>query len=401
MSGRLTLSGLLLGVLVAVTPAAGQSAPSNEECLACHAEDAGMTRADGSSVAVAADPFARSVHGSFGCTDCHTDLATVTEFPHPESLAPVMCGTCHDEPAAQLAGSVHGRRPHGGTALTCAACHGEPHRILPQSDPSSPTTKLRTADTCATCHGDQAAPQGMQGPAVARQFADSIHGQALTRSGLVVAPTCSDCHRSHDVLAKTATESPVFRTNVPATCGTCHAGIQSRFSRSVHATALGEGNPTAPHCASCHTAHAIGTTRRGQWQLDAVQQCGTCHAEALATYRDTFHGQVTRIGFEAVAKCADCHEPHHVLPPGDPASSVHASRLVATCGTCHTDANANFVRYQPHANEHDRERLPQLFYAARFMDVLMVGVFLFFGAHSTLWFMRERTGPADEEGDDA
>jgi hypothetical protein len=294
----------------------------------------------------------------------------------------------------QLATSVHARRPHGGgAALKCVECHGPPHEIRPADDPQSATNKLKIAATCGRCHGDAAPPAGMRGPAVARMFADSIHGQALSRAGLVVAPTCSDCHASHGIVEKTAAASPVFRTNVPATCGKCHAGIQHQFSEGVHAAALQAGNANAPHCASCHTAHAIARTGRDEYQLDAVQQCGRCHAEALATYRDTFHGQVTRLGFVPVAKCVDCHHTHQIFKPSDPRSSVASANLVTTCGTCHPRANANFVKYQPHANQHDRTRLPQLYYAARFMDVLLVGVFAFFGIHTGLWFLRERTGP--------
>ncbi|MGE5815629.1 MAG: hypothetical protein ACM36C_14170, partial [Acidobacteriota bacterium] len=37
---------------------------------------------------------------------------------------------------------------------------------------------------------------------------------------------------------------------------------------------------------------------------------------------------------------------------------------------------------------HDRARSPALYYAARFMDGLLVFVFAFFGVHTFLWFSR-------------
>ena len=98
-----------------------------------------------------------------------------------------------------------------------------------------------------------------------------------------------------------------------------------------------------------------------------------------------------------VAKCIDCHQTHHIFKPDDPRSSVNQANLVATCRKCHAQANANFVKYQPHANQHDRQRLPQLYYSARFMELLLFGVFAFFGLHTTLWFMREHTGERDDE----
>ena len=371
---------------------AQQAPPASEDCLACHAEPS-MTRADGSPVVVQSDVFTQSVHGSFACVDCHTDLATLTEFPHPEDLAPVDCATCHDDAAMKLAASVHADvRQASGGAMGCASCHGPPHQMRPSSDLESPTHTLRVATTCAACHSD-AAPAAAPGAApVAAVFADSIHGRALARSGNVAAPTCSDCHRSHDVVSKTDPASPVHRLMVPGTCGTCHAGIESQFADSVHGTELLAGNGSAPHCASCHTAHGIGRTDRPDWQLSAVEQCGTCHREALQTYRDTFHGQVTALGFTPVAKCVDCHQAHRIFGPEDERSSVAAANLVTTCRTCHATANENFVKYQPHANKHDAERLPALYYAARFMNVLLLGTFAFFGLHSTLWFLRERTG---------
>ena len=389
----LTLAGALLA-----TPASAQpKPPGNDDCLACHGES-DARRSNGTSVAVSADAFHTSVHGQFNCVDCHTDLATLTEFPHPDTLAPVNCAMCHEEPGSQLASSVHTRRPHGGgPALKCTDCHGNAHQILPASDAASATNKLRIAMTCGHCHGDTPnPPSGMRGPAVARMFADSIHGQALSRDGLVVAPTCSDCHTAHAVMEHTSDKSPVFRANVPATCGKCHAGIQRDYEQGVHAAALKAGNAKAPECANCHTAHSIARTESDAWQLSAVQQCGTCHAQALATYRDTFHGQVTRLGFVPVAKCVDCHQTHHIFKPEDPRSSVNQANLVSTCRKCHAQANANFVKYQPHANQHDKARLPQLYYSARFMDYLLLGVFAFFGIHTTLWFVRERTGGKDD-----
>ena len=217
----------------------------------------------------------------------------------------------------------------------------------------------------------------------------------IDAKGLIVAPSCSDCHRSHDILPKARAESPVHRSRVPATCGQCHEGIRLQFAESAHGTKLAAGNPDAPSCASCHSAHGIASTATGTWQLAAIDQCGTCHREALATYRDTFHGQVTALGFTPVAKCADCHDAHGALGSSDPRSSVAPGNLVTTCRTCHPGANENFVQYRPHASVDDRENLPTLYYASRFMNGLLVATFGFFGLHSILWFVRERSGRRD------
>jgi hypothetical protein len=62
---------------------------------------------------------------------------------------------------------------------------------------------------------------------------------------------------------------------------------------------------------------------------------------------------------------------------------------VKTCGTCHPNANENFVKYDPHADRRDRERNPALYWTAQFMHLLLGGVFAFFGLHTTLWFSKE------------
>ena len=387
MRRLLPLVGLILLVSV---PASGQSPPANDDCLACHG-DASAERSDGRSVAVLPETFAPSVHGAAGlsCVDCHSDLAAVSEFPHAQRLARVDCSTCHDDAAGKHGASVHGRTgPSPSTsrpAATCADCHGA-HDILPAADSKSRTYHLNVAATCATCHG----PKGRKAaaPRVAAQYEDSIHGQALSRRGLLVAPTCVSCHGAHDVLPKTDSQSRVHGSNVVQTCTSCHAGILPTFERGAHAAALAAGNTGAPTCASCHTAHDIARTETERWQLDVVAECGTCHIESLKTYRDTFHGKVTALGFARVAKCADCHGAHDVLPASSPQSPISPQRRLETCRKCHTEANAKFAAYDPHADADDAERSPALHYTSLFMKGLLWSVFAFFAIHTMLWFPR-------------
>jgi hypothetical protein len=158
---------------------------------------------------------------------------------------------------------------------------------------------------------------------------------------------------------------------------------------------LSQGSAEAPTCADCHSAHSIRRTDTPSFQLGIVQECGTCHNDKIQTYRDTFHGQVTALGFERVAKCADCHGAHDILPKTSPASMIAPANLVQTCSKCHEGANANFVKYDPHADKHHRDRNPALYYSAKAMTILLVSVFAFFGIHTGLWFMRsvrERRG---------
>ena len=304
------------------TPAAASpAAPTNQDCFDCHDDDGVTREKDSTSVTVKPAVFNASVHESLACVDCHAALATVTDFPHEDTLPKVDCASCHDEEVAK--------------------------------------------------------------------FTDSIHGKLRLKSGLVVAPTCSDCHGKHDIRKPDDPGSRVARPHVPATCGKCHDGIARQFGAGVHGKLLAEGKMKGPACQTCHTAHDIQRTDRTSWQLGVIGECGTCHGDRIKTFRDTFHGQVTNLGFRVVAGCADCHGAHEILPASDPRSPVSPGRLVQTCGKCHANANANFVKYDPHANKHDPTRNPLLFYTSRFMSVLLFGVFGVFGVHTSLWFTKE------------
>lgn len=372
---------------------AATPAPSNDTCLACHG-DADAKSARGTSIAVDAKKFAQSVHGGLGldCVACHTDLSKTTEFPHAEKLARVNCATCHDQASAAFDTSIHAqarRQTPGSVAATCVDCHTT-HEIRSSKDPESRTYPLNLPDTCGRCHGNPSIIQqgGIRAGNVADLYRDSIHGKAVSRSGLLVAANCTSCHGSHEIRPKADSESRVHRASVPSTCGTCHGGIKTQYDAGVHGAALAKGDPRAPVCADCHTAHDIQRADTSSWQLDVIRECGTCHADKIKTYRDTFHGQVTSLGFVRVATCSSCHGPHAVYPKTDPRSMVSSARLLDTCRQCHTSATTGFIRYDPHADKNDRARNPVLFYSSRFMTWLLAGTFGFFGLHALLWLPR-------------
>jgi predicted CXXCH cytochrome family protein len=60
--------------------------------------------------------------------------------------------------------------------------------------------------------------------------------------------------------------------------------------------------------------------------------------DQVAEYWTSVHGQRLRsTGDPAVATCIDCHPAHGIRPRDDPASTVYAANIVATCGRCHAD----------------------------------------------------------------
>jgi nitrate/TMAO reductase-like tetraheme cytochrome c subunit len=381
-------------ILLLLSPAAAEEV-ANETCLACHGTE-GFASPTGRSLFIDAQAFGASTHGPLFCVNCHTD---VTDIPHPEKLkkvGPETCATCHSDVVATYDRSIHGQaRARGITdAATCVSCHGAPHSIRKHMDPESPVYPLSLPRTCGVCHGNPKLAKRYGIPVIDayQLYMDSIHGRALTRSGLLVAANCSSCHGSHGILPKDDPDSKVYKSNIPATCGTCHAGVAQAYFQGAHGQALKDGKPKAPVCITCHTAHRIARVETVPWKLHVLHECGDCHEANLKTYRDTFHGQVTALGFTPVARCSDCHGAHRILPASDPQSSIAPQNLVTTCRKCHPQANENFVQFAPHADPDNRQKNPGLYYTAWLMELLIIGVFAFFGLHTILWFSRSLFG---------
>jgi nitrate/TMAO reductase-like tetraheme cytochrome c subunit len=385
---------VLAGLAAAATSqAAAPATPSaTDTCLVCHA-DKDAKGAGGKSIAVDGAKFAGSVHGQLKleCTACHAGVSA-DKIPHPEKLKPVDCAGCHDKAAKEYAGTVHGTARKGGNsfAASCTDCHGK-HDVLRSREPASRTNHANVEATCSACHGSEAmaAAGKVPGGNVGGKFHDSIHGKALKGAAQSAAPACNNCHGSHDIRPKSQEASRTHRAKVPDTCGACHKPQREAYVNGMHGKLRQDGVLAAPGCTDCHSSHAIAQHDTPRFQTEVIKECGNCHNDYLKTYRDTFHGQVTALGYARMATCASCHGAHDVLPASNPASKVSKRNRVATCQACHAGASANFASFDPHANRHDRKRDPLFYYAARFMEILLLGVFAFFGVHTVFWFYRE------------
>ncbi len=372
---------LALGALLAF--AAPRGARAETDCLSCHG-DQSLQDASGHSVGVDAQKFGASLHGSLKCSQCHT---TIKDYPHPDQITPVKCANCHADQAAGLAGSVHA----DGAEHPCASCHGDAHAIFPKEDPRSAVYALNIPRTCGACHGNEALAKKYGLLNVYSLYIDSIHGFALSKEGLLVAANCQSCHGSHHILSHKNPLSPTFKTNIPQTCGSCHAGIAADYEAGVHGKAVASGNLSAPVCTDCHTAHAILQPTAAAFRMQSTPICGSCHKDKLSTYRDTFHSQLGALGgYVETARCWDCHGAHEILPASDPNSPIAPANLIKTCGKCHAGANASFVQYQPHANAHNRKLNPALYYVRLFMNLLLASVLISFLIHTIMWLIRAR-----------
>ena len=452
------------------------------ECLACHGEKSMSTTRAGRTVSLYVDgkKFASSIHGSFGCTGCHADLEG-KELPH-EKPARVKCGTCHATEQEQYVRSLHGKAIARGDPLapSCVNCHGN-HDIVPVKDSRSAVAPLKVPFICGQCH-QEGTPVSRNRPIpqdnILENYSESIHGEALLKKGLSVAPNCATCHTAHLILPHTDPASSINRRNIAATCTKCHSQIETvhrkiirgelwekqanvlpacvdchqphkirnvsyelgmanadcmrchadeklrrardgrsmyvnidevnhsrhsleglkkvacsqchsevnasrvrpcetithevdctachdeigkQYVGSIHGQLAGKNNPNAPSCKECHGTHGVLGKQDPQSPTFAVNVpglCARCHREGqkaavrytgtqheiIANYTESIHGTLLKNGLTVTATCTSCHTAHHILPRSDPASSVNANNVPATCGQCHHGIEDQFEK---------------------------------------------------------
>ncbi len=349
----------------AAAQAAAAPALENTNCLGCHdGKKAKLEVAtpDGKQRAlrgVAPEQFAKGVHARMQCVACHSDITDNAEKGNAhakntaEPLKKVDCAGCHQELWEQT--QKRGRaeeRPRLGVVAKNIEAYKKSFHARPNAD-----DKTRPNASCDNCH---------------------------------------DTH-SFNVPPKNSPEHNQWRLGIPKTCGAqCHTDQLEAYLGSVH----GQENSKnmlaqAAVCSDCHSAHAVSNTSGDPFKLAVSANCGNCHKAQLDSYKDTFHGSITTLGYSYTAKCFDCHGSHQIVRTKDPKSKVHPDNRMKTCQECHNakkglpDVPAGFASFQPHGNAHDFSRYPEIWIAFQMMAGLLVGTFAFFWLHTALWFYRE------------
>jgi len=309
------------------------------KCSTCHeAESSGVPNS------------AHSALGSEACSSCH---GNVHELTSATKLAPAKCAECHGAEAKELHESIHGQAEQSGDpdAPKCSSCHGPVHSIRTADNAASTVAKKNLPATCASCHSNNDFLSRHRIPIAhpVEKYRQSVHGRAVMAGKN--AATCSDCHGSHKILPARDDGSKVSHWNVAQTCGACHQEIARQFNESVHGEALKAGVRDAPDCTNCHGEHLILDPSNPASALNAAnisaQTCGRCHADTrlarmydlpvdrVPSYADSFHGLAVREGTLTAANCASCHGVHAILRSRDPRSTVNPANLRKTCGQCH------------------------------------------------------------------
>ncbi len=343
--------------------------PSNEDCLSCHSDPTLTGEVGGKTISlyVDASKLKHSIHDSiFTCVDCHTDVKGLVHETAPKKIT---CAQCHADAQEAYSHSNHAKvaKSGRGHAANCQDCHGGAHEILAAANPRSPVNHENITNTCGRCHGQkflmESNGQSAQ-PFVSYQ--DSVHGRA-TEKGSTKAAVCTDCHGTHEILPANDAKSPIYKFNVPATCGKCHAAIDSTFIQSIHGQAIAHGNGLAPVCTDCHGIHTIKSHANPNSPVAeqnlSKDTCARCHegvrlsqefgvpGNRVASYFDSYHGLAAEGGSVVAANCSSCHGVHNILPSSDPRSTINRNNLDATCGKCHQGGTRRFALTKVHLED--------------------------------------------------
>ncbi|MEK7667573.1 MAG: cytochrome b/b6 domain-containing protein [Gemmatimonadota bacterium] len=376
--GADVLRRLLLTAALAAAPITAAGGQTPISCERCHGsrEFLSLAARGGAeipeSLVVTRSALNRDRHLGVPCSGCHTQ---VTGFPHDASRARIVnCARCHIAQDTLWRTSVHGTQGRGAPRAPCQACHGS-HRPPIAGFMRTAEGRVAMRAACTNCHAD----------AVQRELAD-VHVDSVA---------CTRCHGEHDIRPVPDPATHDIDVALARTCSTCHPQVAETYWRDVHGTtaarqARAQAAPAqaAATCVSCHGVHGIRRASDPGWRRDVVGNCTGCHAAYGGTFADSYHGQATTVGSRAAAKCEDCHTPHNIRRTTDPLSSVSAGNRLATCRRCHTDASGRFAGYLPHANPRDRGANPLLFWVWLFMNSVLFGTMVVWGAHATIWFVR-------------
>lgn len=233
------------------------------------------------------------------------------------------------------------------TVATLAAMVLYSAAVLAAPAKGKPADALSDADkTCLSCHG----VAGMT-KALANRETLSLHVQPDPFARSVHAGLgCASCHADVDLTrhpqsTKNIASSRAYSVAMVKVCQQCHDDKSKQYDGSIHATLLKQGNPVAPVCTDCHSAHDV-QKKAAVESLEGVS-CRKCHESVFTAYIDSVHGRSrAKSGPGKAPICADCHRAHDIAP------ASNADRPRDACIGCHGDREKTHKAIFPNAARH-------------------------------------------------
>ncbi len=281
------------------------------------------------------------------CSNCHPPHITKI-YDVAGTMSNQSCLKCHakddifkivDGKKKSMKVNIHDINDNAHKDINCVKCHTEMH-----ADEEKPCRDAKKVD-CSNCHYE-----------VANQYYDSEHGKAFSNKR-TNAPYCTDCHGTHIIKSKSDDKSPIYRSQIPNLCGSCHkkngkADIGSNlnsenslpdYSSSVHGRGLSEkGLLVSAICTDCHTSHnelKASDERSSINPKNIPATCASCHKGIYDEYMQSDH-TINHAGKNKYPTCVDCHSAH-VITEVDKDKFMY--EVTDQCGTCHKELAETYL----------------------------------------------------------
>jgi len=273
-----------------------------------------------------------------GCLLCHKypKMGRITEQGSKRSYQ-VIPGT--------FGSTVHRNVP-------CTDCHNYIKQL--------PHRKVTEGVRCdSECHSikNPATGKNFSHKPIYNKFKESVHGREKIETGLDAdKPYCVTCH-TNPIYNPDEEKLP---DNIVDRCVVCHEDRDFVVNWYKHTSRRIREVKRSPSeivtlCSNCHSDKAL-LERHVAAAKKEGRELGRKYPIAVESYDESFHGKVTRYGFTKAANCLDCHarkknyymNVHDIRPSRDPESPVNARNKVETCRNCHTFADENYARLDPH-----------------------------------------------------
>lgn len=313
---------LFLGMYAKTAYAVPATFEDDEACLMCHKyirmariTDEGVFR----SYYVPPETFSKTVHRNVPCRDCHS---YIKQLPHRPVEEGVRCDKeCHSK-----------KNPATGKPFSHKAIYNLYSQSVHARDKQE-TGLDADKPYCITCH------------------TNPVYNPSEAKPPKEILDRCELCHEKRKFVRQW-----YFHT--------------SRRVLDIKRT----GQEIVEICTRCHANKEL--VKRHKEAADAEgRPIGEKYTIAGESYKNTFHGKVTRYGLVGAATCLDCHADnseyykgvHKILPSRDPESPVHKDNRVKTCQRCHKNADEKYAVVDPHPS-FDEEHNPilhkgELFYS--------------------------------------
>lgn len=269
-------------------------------CAKCHANIENVHQK-----VIRGELWEKEAHRLPACVDCHQPHQ-IRNVYYDQGFANQECMKCHENRSIisskdghslfidvkKLEGSTHSK-------INCSQCH-----VVNNIFKHRPCENMVQDVDCSNCHAE-----------VGKDYVQSMHGK-LKAANSKNAPSCKECHGTHQILAKKNPYSPIFPTNIPKLCAKCH--------------------------------------REGQKAAVLIED----GEDVIGLYSESIHGKgLLKSGLTVTATCTNCHTSHRELPADDPLSSVNPANIAATCGSCHHGIEEQFERsvHSPLMNKTNKE----------------------------------------------